>query len=167
MRRREKSSVEGGYSMTHSSNAVTEPESLADKVIEASRKNPDRDDGYDELGIIISNKSEYYVARALRINYLNRMFGEEPDESAMLHTRNNGEELWLGHKYLTYSPRTIYSLIKINKSLQMWQLAEIWDLLLKYAPPLDESKILIDPHTYWDIEKGELCHTDEYLEGVD
>lgn len=136
---------------------------LAEKVIQANKANSSRAEGYDELGIKIYNNAEYYVARALRLNTLSRIGNNAP----LLHTRNQRTELWLGHKLLQYSPHTIYALVEPKKPIPEWRRIEIWKLLLKYAPELDESKIIINNHTYWDIEKGELCETDEYLEAID
>lgn len=143
---------------------------LADKVIEAnestssaSNANNGYPEEFDEYGIKIYNNAEYYVARALRINFLSRINGAAP----LLHTRYNRSQLWLGHKRLSLTTDTIYSLTDANSRIEQWQMNKIWNLLLEYAPALDESKILIDNHTYWDIEKGELCHTDDYLEAID
>ena len=143
---------------------------LADKVIEANESTTsvnNANNGYpeefDEYGIKIYDNAEYYVARALRINFLSRI----NDNAPLLHTRRNRSELWLGHKQLYPDSGTIYSLTDANNKIPHWQMNKIWNLLLEYAPALDESKILIDNHTYWDIEKGEMCHTDDYLEGID
>lgn len=136
---------------------------LAEKVIQANEADNSRPEGYDELGIKIYDNAEYYVARALRLNTLSRIGSDAP----LLHTRNNRKELWLGHKELEYSPHTIYELVEPKNKLPEWRRIEIWKLLLKYAPALDESKIIINNHTYWDIEAGKLCHTDEYLEAID
>ena len=143
---------------------------LADKVIEANEStsfannaNNGYPEGFDEYGIKIYDNAEYYVARALRINFLSRINGAAP----LLHTRCNRSELWLGHKQLYPDSDTIYTLTDANNKIPHWQMNKIWNLLLEYAPALDESKILVDNHTYWDIETGELCHTDDYLEGID
>ena len=143
---------------------------LADKVIEANESelessvsNNGYPEEFDEYGIKIYDNAEYYVARALRINFLSRI----NDNAPLLHTRRNRSELWLGHKRLSLTTDTIYSLTDANSRIEQWQMNKIWKLLLEYAPALDESKILIDNHTYWDIETGEMCHTDDYLEGID
>ena len=136
---------------------------LAEKVIQANEADSSRPDGYDELGIKIYDNAEYYVARALRLNNLSRI----GDDAPLLHTRNNRTELWLGHHQLDYSPQVIYTLVAPKGKIPEWRRIEIWNTLFKYAPALDETKIIINNHTYWDIEKGELCETDEYLEAID
>lgn len=136
---------------------------LAEKVIKANERLENRE-GYDELGLkIFKDNPEYLAARALRLNYLRRLDGK-PE---LLHTRSNRTELWLGHKRLSPTPDTIYKLTLYQKTLKPWLVISTWDKLLEFAPPLDESKLLIDAFTYWDIEKGELCHSDTALEAIE
>lgn len=136
---------------------------LAEKVIRANER-PGNKEGYDELGLKIFNDNpEYLVARALRLNYLRRLDGK-PE---LLHTRNNRTELWLGHKQLSLTPETIYRLTLYQGLLKPWLVISTWDKLLEFAPPLDETKIIIDAFTYWDIEKGEMCHSDTALEAIE
>ena len=136
---------------------------LADKVIKANKK-PQNTEGYDELGIkIFKDNPEYLAARALRINYLDRLDGR-PE---LLHTRNNRTELWLGHRQLKEGQDAIYRLTLYRGVLKPWLVATTWKKLLEFAPPLDETKILIDAYTYWDIEKGEMCHSNTPLEAIE
>ena len=136
---------------------------LADKVIQANER-PDQRAGYDELGIkIFKENPEYLAARALRLNYLKRLSGKP----ALLHTRNNKTELWLGNKQLKNTANTIYQLTLCREMLKPWLVAATWEALLEFCPPLDESKILIDAYTYWDIEKGRMLRSDTALEAIE
>ncbi len=130
---------------------------LADRVIEANEK-PDYD--VDELGIRISDKPDYVVIRILERN--RREMIENPD-AGLVHNRKNHTELWKGNRELKKSKHTIYELAELDRTLRDYEIDSIWNLLLKYTYELDESKIVIDEHTYWDTEKGELCHTEERM----
>lgn len=139
---------------------------LADRVIRANNESGRTvQNGFDELGLrIFEGSPDYLAARALRLNYLDRMSGKS---SALLHTRNNKTELWLGDKWLTESPGALYRLTKYKLPLSPWLVVSAWEKLLEFAPALDETKLIIDAYTYWDIEKGELCHSDEALEAIE
>ena len=131
--------------------------SLADKIIEANEK-PKYD--VDELGLGIADTPDYIAARALYRNTLE--LREDPD-AGLIHNRKHGSELWKGNRQLQKNKQTIYELAALNRTLRDYEVDAIWRSLLKNTPELDESKIVIDEHTYWDIDKGELCHTDERM----
>lgn len=131
--------------------------SLADKVIEANNK-PKYE--VDELGLGIADTPDYVAARALYRNTLE--LREDPD-AGLLHNRNHGTELWKGNVKLEKSKKTIYELANLNRTLKDYEVGAIWRSLLKNTPELDESKIVVDEHTYWDTEKGELCYSKERL----
>lgn len=130
---------------------------LADEIIEANNK-PDYN--ADELGIRISDKPDYVVIRILELNI--RELGENPN-AGLIHSRKNQTQLWKGNRELVKSKNTIYELADLDRRLKDYEIDKIWNLLLKYTYQLDESKIVVDEHTYWDTEKGELCHTKERL----
>lgn len=133
--------------------------SLADQVIEA---NKEQERGYelDELGIGIADTPDYVVARIL---YRNTLEMEQDLTAGLIHTRRHKTQLWKGNRELHRDKKTIYKLAKLNRILKDYELDAIWDSLLKNTPELDESKIVVSGHTYWDIEKGELCYTRERL----
>lgn len=133
--------------------------SLADKVIEANER---QERGYelDELGIGIANTPDYIVARIL---YRNTLEMDQDPTAGLIHTRRHKAQLWKGNRELEKSKKTIYELANLNRLLKDYELDAIWDSLLKNTPELDESKIVVNRHTYWDIENGELCYTKERL----
>lgn len=133
--------------------------SLADKVIEANEK---QERGYelDELGLGIAKTPDYVVARIL---YRNTLELEQDPTAGLIHTRRHKTQLWKGNRELYKNKKTIYKLANLNRMLKDYELDIIWDSLLKNTPELDESKIVVDRHIYWDIEKGELCFTKERL----
>lgn len=132
--------------------------SLADKIIEANnRPKIER----DEYGVIKKiNDPEYIAARIVFKNLYEKQ--QDPD-SPLLHNRKNKTELWLGNRQLTKDKKTFYELAEINRTIKDYEVQIIWDAIMAHTLSLDESKIVIDEHTYWDIEKGELCHTDERM----
>lgn len=132
--------------------------SLADKVIEANKE----ERGYetDELGLGIADTPDYVVARIL---YKNTLELEQDPSAGLIHNRKHRSELWKGNRELAKSKRTIYELANLNRRLNDYELDAIWRSLLKNTPELDESKIVVDRNTYWDIERGELCYTEERL----
>lgn len=133
--------------------------SLADQVIEA---NKEQERGYelDELGLGIANVPDYVVARIL---YRNTLDMDQDPTAGLIHTRRHKTQLWKGNRELRRDKKTIYKLAKLNRTLKDYELDAIWDSLLKNTPELDESKIVVSGHAYWDIEKGELCYTKEGL----
>lgn len=132
---------------------------LADQVIEA---NKEQDRGYelDELGLGIADTPDYIVARIL---YRNTLELEGDATAGLIHSRKHGTQLWKGNQELDKSKKTIYRLAALNRILKDYELDSIWDSLLKNTPELDESKIVVDGYTYWDIDKGELCCADERM----
>lgn len=133
--------------------------SLADKVIEANER---QERGYelDELGIGIANTPDYIVARIL---YRNTLEMDQDPTADLIHTRRHKTQLWKGNRELHKDKKTIYELANLNRLLKDYELDAIWDSLLRHTPELDESKIVVSGHAYWDIEKGELCYTKERL----
>ncbi len=130
---------------------------IADSIIEANKKPNYK---VDELGIRVSNKPDYVVIRILERN--RRELMADP-YAGLIHNRRYRTELWKGNRQLEKSKKTIYELAALNRNIKDYELDNIWSLLLKYTYQLDESKIVIGKHTYWDIEKGELCHTNERM----
>lgn len=132
--------------------------SLADKVIEANNK-PEIE--RDEYGVIKKvDNPEYIAARIVFKNLYER--SQNPDVP-LLHNRKNRTELWLGNRQLEKSKNTFYELAGINRTIKDYEIQIIWDAIMAHTRSLDESKIAVGEHTYWDIEKGELCHTDERM----
>lgn len=135
---------------------------LADKVIQANEKQ-EKGCKVDELGLGVVDTPDYIAARALYRNTIELRY----DPSAgLLHTRKHGAQLWKGNQELEKSKNTIYRLAAWNHSLKDYELEAVWASLLKNVPELDETKIMVDGHTYWDLEKGELCHTTERIVAV-
>lgn len=139
---------------------------LADRVIRANNEAGRQvHEGFDELGLkIIEGSPDYLAARALRLNYLDRMSGRT---TALLHTRNNKTELWLGDQRVQESSGGLYRLTRYRRTISPWLIIATWETLLEFAPALDETKLIIDAYTYWDVERGELCHSNEALEAID
>ena len=132
--------------------------SLADKVIEANKK-PEYE--VDEYGIrLVPEDPEYVAARMVYKNLFER---KEDPESPLLHNRRNMTEMWLGNRQLDMDKKTIYELADISRSIKDYEVQTIWNSVLAHTPTLDESKIIVDDYTYWDVEKGELCHTTERM----
>lgn len=132
--------------------------SLADKII-AANKAPEIE--RDEYGVIKKiDDPEYIAARIVFKNLYERH--QDPD-SPLLHNRKNKTELWLGNRQLDKSKKTFYELAGINRTIKDYEVQIIWDAIMAHTLSLDESKIVIDEHTYWDIEKGELCYTKERM----
>ena len=131
---------------------------LADKVIEANNK-PEIE--RDEYGVIKKVDDPEYVAA--RIVFKNLHEKEKDPDVPLLHNRKNKTELWLGNRQLEKNKKTFYELANINRTIKDYEVQIIWDAIMEHTRSLDESKIVIDEHTYWDIEKGELCHTDERM----
>lgn len=132
--------------------------SLADKVIEANKK-PEYE--VDEYGIrLVPEDPEYVAARMVYKNLFER---KEDPESPLLHNRKNMTEMWLGNRQLDMDKKTIYELADINRTIRDYEVQAIWNSVLEHTPTLDESKIIVDDYTYWDVEKGELCHTTERM----
>ena len=131
---------------------------LADKVIEANKKPEYK---VDEYGIrLVPEDPEYVAARMVYKNLFERK--EDPD-APLLHNRRNMTEMWLGNRQLNMDKKTIYELADINRSVKDYEVQTIWNSVLSHTPTLDESKIIVDDYTYWDVEKGELCHTTERM----
>ena len=132
--------------------------SLADKVIEANKK-PEYE--VDEYGIrLVPEDPEYVAARMVYKNLFER---RENPESPLLHNRKNMTEMWLGNRQLDMDKKTIYELADISRTIKDYEVKAIWNSVLAHTPTLDESKIIVDDYTYWDVEKGELCHTAERM----
>lgn len=135
--------------------------SLADKVIEANKK-PEYE--VDEYGIrLIPEDPEYIAARIVYKNLFERK--KDPD-APLLHNRRNMTEMWLGNRQLEMNKKTIYELADINRVIKDYEVQTIWNSVINHTMSLDESKIIVSEHTYWDIERGELCHTKERLVAI-
>ena len=131
---------------------------LADKVIEANKKPEYK---VDEYGVrLVPEDPEYVAARMVYKNLFER---KEDPESPLLHNRRNMTEMWLGNRQLDMDKKTIYELADISRSIKDYEVQTIWNSVLAHTPTLDESKIIVDDYTYWDVEKGELCHTTERM----
>lgn len=135
--------------------------SLADKVIEANKK-PEYE--VDEYGIrLVPEDPEYIAARIVYKNLFERK--KDPD-APLLHNRRNMTEMWLGNRQLEMNKKTIYELADINRVIKDYEVQTIWNSVINHTMSLDESKIIVSEHTYWDIERGELCHTKERLVAI-
>ena len=135
--------------------------SIADKVIEANEK-PAYE--VDEYGVMLKPKDPEYIAA--RIVFKNIFEREKDPNAPLLHNRKNKTELWLGNRQLEKSKKTIYELADIKRCIQEYEVQTIWDSVMDHTRSLDESKIIIDAYTYWDVEKGELCHTTERMVSI-
>lgn len=134
---------------------------LADKVIEANSK-PEYE--VDEYGIrLVPEDPEYVAARIVFKNIAERK--ENPD-APLLHNRKNMTEMWLGNRQLDMDKKTIYELADINRTIKDYEVQTIWSSVMNHTLSLDETKIIVDDYTYWDIEKGELCHTAERMVAI-
>lgn len=134
---------------------------LADQVIEANKK-PDYE--VDEYGIrLIPNSSEYVAARMVFKNLFER---KKDPETPLLHNRKNMTEMWLGNRQLVMDKKTIYELADIKRAIKDYEVQAIWDSVIAHTRSLDESKIIVNEYTYWDMEKGELCHTTERMVAI-
>lgn len=134
---------------------------LADKVIEANKK-PEYE--VDEYGIRLEiNNPEYVAARMVYKNLFERK--KDPD-APLLHNRRNMTEMWLGNRQLEMDKKTIYELADIKRTIKDYEVQTIWDSVMHHTLSLDESKIMVDEYTYWDIEKGELCYTKERMVAI-
>lgn len=134
---------------------------LADKVIEANKK-PEYE--VDEYGIrLVPEDPEYVAARMVYKNLFERR--KDPD-APLLHNRRNMTEMWLGNRQLNMDKKTIYELADINRPIKDYEVRAIWTSVINHTLSLDESKIIVDDYTYWDIEKGELCHTTERMVAI-
>lgn len=134
---------------------------LADKVIEANKK-PEYE--VDEYGLpLLPGGTEYIAARMVYKNLFER---EEDPDTPLLHNRRNQTEMWLGNRQLNMDKKTIYELADIKRSIKDYEVQAIWSSVLAHTRSLDESKIIVDDYTYWDVEKGELCHTTERMVGI-
>lgn len=132
--------------------------SLADKIIEANNKpKVER----DEYGVLKKIDDPEYIAA--RIVFKNLHEKEQDPDTPLLHNRKNKTELWLGNRQLEKNKNTFYELAGINRTIKDYEVQIIWDAIIAHTRSLDESKIVISEHTYWDIEKGELCYTNERL----
>ena len=135
--------------------------SLADKVIEANKK-PEYE--VDEYGIRLEvNNPEYVAARMVYKNLFERK--KDPD-APLLHNRRNMTEMWLGNRQLEMDKKTIYELADVKRTIKDYEVQTIWDSVMHHTLSLDESKIMVDEYTYWDIEKGELCYTKERMVAI-
>lgn len=135
--------------------------SLADQVIEANKKS---DYEVDEYGIRLVPEDPEYVAA--RIVYKNLFERRENPDTPLLHNRKNKTEMWLGNRQLEMNKKTIYELADIKRTIKDYEVQTIWDSVMAHTRSLDESKIIVDDYTYWDIEKGELCHTTERMVAI-
>lgn len=135
--------------------------SLADRVIEANKK-PEYE--VDEYGIRVEIKDPEYIAA--RIVYRNLFERKENPDAPLLHNRKNMTELWLGNRQLAMDKKTIYELADIKRSIKDYEVKAIWESVIAHTRSLDENKIIVDDYTYWDIEKGELCHTTERMVAI-
>ena len=134
---------------------------LADKVIEANKK-PEYE--VDEYGIrLVPEDPEYVAARMVYRNLFERK--KNPD-APLLHNRKNMTEMWLGNRQLEMDKKTIYELADIKRTIKDYEVQTIWNSVMNHTLSLDESKIIVDEYTYWDIEKGELCHTAERMVAI-
>ena len=75
-------------------------------------------------------------------------------------------EMWLGNRQLDMDKKTIYELADINRTIKDYEVQTIWSSVMNHSLSLDETKIIVDDYTYWDIEKGELCHTAERMVAI-
>lgn len=134
---------------------------LADKVIEANKK-PEYE--VDEYGIrLVPEDPEYVAARIVFKNIFERR--ESPD-APLLHNRRNMTEMWLGNRQLEMNKKTIYELADIKRAIKDYEVQAIWNSVLAHTRSLDETKIIVNEYTYWDVEKGELCHTTERMVAI-
>lgn len=134
---------------------------LADKVIEANKK-PEYE--VDEYGIRLVPKDPEYVAA--RIVYKNLFERRENPDAPLLHNRRNMTEMWLGNRQLEMNKKTIYELAGIKRTIKDYEVQAIWNSVIAHTRSLDETKIIVDEYTYWDVEKGELCHTAERMVAI-
>lgn len=131
---------------------------LADKIIEANNK-PEIE--RDEYGVIKKVDDPEYIAA--RIVFKNLHEKEKDPDVPLLHNRKNKTELWLGNRQLEKNKKTFYELADIRRTIKDYEVQIIWDAIMEHTRSLDESKIVVDEHTYWDTEKGELCYSKERL----
>lgn len=135
--------------------------SLADKVIEANKK-PEYE--VDEYGIRLVPKDPEYIAA--RMVYKNLFERKKDPDAPLLHNRRNMTEMWLGNRQLEMDKKTIYELADIKRTIKDYEVQTIWDSVMRHTLSLDESKIMVDEYTYWDVEKGELCYTKERMVAI-
>lgn len=135
--------------------------SLADKVIEANKK-PEYE--VDEYGIRLVPKDPEYVAA--RIVFKNLYERKKNPDAPLLHNRKNMTEMWLGNRQLEMNKKTIYELADIKRAIKDYEVQTIWNSVMNHTMSLDESKIIVSEYTYWDVEKGELCHTTERMVAI-
>lgn len=134
---------------------------LADKVIEANKK-PEYE--VDEYGIRLVPKDPEYIAA--RMVYKNLFERQKDPNAPLLHNRKNRTEMWLGNRQLEMDKNTIYELADIHRTIKNYEVQSIWNSVIAHTRSLDESKIIVDEYTYWDTEKGELCHTGERMVAI-
>lgn len=129
--------------------------SIADQVIENLEANKgSQPDGYDELGLYIVDNADYIAARMIKRNWDKYREGKE----GLLHKRKDG--IYIGDEHIDCTLDNIYRLSAINRPVRGYERPQVWEILKQHIPELDESKIIIDDYSYWDIEKGELCRSD-------
>ncbi len=131
---------------------------LADKVIEANNKSEYET---DEYGIRLEIKNPEYVAA--RIVYKNLFDRRKNPDTPLLHNRKEKTEMWLGNRQLEMDRKTLYELADINRYIKEYEVQAIWKSIMDHTLSLDENKIIVDDYTYWDVEKGELCHATERM----
>lgn len=110
---------------------------------------------YDELGIKITDSTDYVVIRILELNRIKNR--------GLLHSRDDRTTLYIGETLIKQNSRSLYRLSRYPHSLTQAQQDIIWERLLEVVPYLDTSKVVISDHLYWDYELGQLCYTDTPL----
>lgn len=132
--------------------------SIADKIIENEKK-PKYE--VDDIGIGIADTLDYIAARILKINYDAYRQGEE----GLLHKRADGN-IYIGDRDVEENARNIYKLAHVDRVIHNYEVPKIWAIVKKNVPELDESKIIIDDYTYWDIENGCMVRSDKKLVSI-
>ena len=129
--------------------------SIADAVIQQQNRRPTSDtpDGYyrDDMGYLVETNLDQNKARYAE--YLLFRILRKHNNIYMRYGR-----LYCGHRLLE---GTIQEVLELADSptahARAGQAAWIFNRLRELAPEIDETKIIIGPGIYWDMDKAEIC----------
>lgn len=133
-------------------------ENLADKIINASRKEAEPEQErpkffgitmpeVDEYGLPTVDSVDYFVARMIYI--------DQQSEDGHLHIREDGH-IWKGDHWVSENVENLYRLCEWMSPIKLWQKEAIWRRLRDVLPRLSKDKYVVTDNLLWDRENAKL-----------
>lgn len=133
---------------------------LADEIYERTKGgHGGGDHAVDELGISYWDKPDYFVARALRIQYLKQLKNPKLGATNGIYTFRG--DLYLNHQLLQETTSNFYEITRWHQIVPLPMQKMFWVRLKEIAPWVEPSIIELNKDAYWDTREGKWLNHDE------